>query len=155
MDPIIGGFASVGKVFSYVGLFVGVILGILLIVLGSYYLKDNYDATPGTISSIIPTRVQYTYNGSTYTSILLNTNNHVYSLDQKITVFIRTSQPDQAYAQPTTKGFGIGLIAVGFVVITVGMLNTYFVRKNPAYASVVGFSDVLSIGRKHPLFGLI
>jgi hypothetical protein len=156
MDTVVGGFAGVGKVFSYVGLVFGVLVGILLIVAGSYVLKnDNYDSASGTIINISPPTAQYSYNNVTYTSILDNTSNQVFTKGEKVTVFIRPSQPNQGYSQPTPKGAGIGLIAGGFVVIAVGMLNTYFVRKNPGYAAVVGFADVIGMQRRHPLYGLI
>jgi hypothetical protein len=156
MDTVVSGFAGVGKVFSYVGLVVGILVGIILIAGGSYILKnDNYDSVSATIINIFPPTAQYTYNNVTYVSAINNTNNQVYSKNSKATVFIRTSQPDQAYSQPIPKGAGIGLIAGGFVVIAAGMLNTYFVRKNPGYAAVVGFSDVIGMQRRHPLYGLI
>jgi hypothetical protein len=157
MDPIVSGFAGVGKVFTYVGLVVGILVGIGLIVGGIYVLKnDVFDSVQGKISSLtIPYQVTYTYQGTSYTSTLDNTGVIAYLPGQTVTVFVRPSQPSQAYAQPTPKGVGIGLISGGCVVMAVGMLNTYFVRISPAYAAVVGFSDVLSLNRRHPLFGLI
>ena len=100
MDTIVSGFATVGKGFSYVGLVVGLIVGIGLIFGGSMELENKNDKVQSSKAGLI-------------------------------------------------------LIIAGFVIISVGMLNTYFVSKSPAYASVVGFSDVLSLSRSHPLFGLI
>ncbi len=157
MDTVVNGFAGVGKVFTYVGLVFGVLVGIALIAGGSWVLNnDNYDTVSATITNIIPTTVKYTYNNVTYPNASLdNTTGQLFTIGQQVTVFVRPSQPNQPYSKPTPKGLGIGLIVGGFVVIAVGMLNTYFVRKNPAYAAVVGFSDVIGMQRRHPLYGLI
>ena len=159
MDPIVSGFAGVGRVFSYIGLIIGILVGIGMIIGGSYALKnDVFDAVQGKIISLtIPFQVTYTYQGTSYTSTLENTGVMAYLPGQTVTVFIRPSQPSQAYGQPVTKTLGIGLIAGGFAVMTAGMLNTYFVRKYPGYASFVGIKDIIGIGigRSHPFYGLI
>lgn len=158
MDTVVSGFSGVGRVFSYVGLVFGILAGIALIAGGSYVLSnDNYVSVTAKVvtPSPLPT-VVYTYEGQQYNSILYNTQNGIfYTPLQSINVFIRSSDPGTAYAQPQPKTLGIGLIVGGFVVMAVGMLNTYFVRKNPGYAAVVGFADVIGMNRRHSLYGLI
>jgi hypothetical protein len=160
MDTVVSGFAGVGRVFSYIGLIIGILVGIGMIIGGSYVLnKDNYIGVNATVVLGFPTpTVNYNYNGQNFNSILYNVQSGVaYTSGQTINVFIRSSSPGVAYAQPSPKGLGIGLIAGGFAVMTAGMLNTYFVRKYPGYASFVGIKDVIGIGigRSHPFYGLI
>lgn len=159
MDSVVSGFAGVGKVFSYVGLVFGILVGIALIAGGSYVLSRKYISISATV--IIPgvvgiATVAYTYNGNKYNSILYNAPSGIsYTMGETINVFIDPNNPGTAYAAQSSDKLGIGLIAGGCVVIAVGLLNTFLVRKYPGYAAVVGFKDVFGMNRNHPLYGLV
>jgi hypothetical protein len=159
MDSVVSGFAGVGKIFSYIGLIFGVIVGIILISVGVSSLSRKFIYINGTITTpgiVGIAAVKYTYNGANYISTLYNAPSGIsYKLGQTVNILIDPSNPLTAYSQQPSDKLAIGLIAGGCVVIAVGLLNTYMVRKFPGYAAVVGFKDVFGINRRHPAYGLI
>ncbi len=168
VDNLYDDASSLGKFQSFVGLIFAVVIGLVLIIVGYYYVTssnqyilttgivknincqdvvNNNSKTPNTTSTtkVCTLNIEYNVNGVTYTNILTE-NNVVYSLNQSIKIEYLKSDPNQI-RMPGLSDSTIGYISSGIsVLIVLGAGFNYYLSSNyKLYASAQGANTVYNV----------
>lgn len=154
------GSSQLGVFQSFIGLIFGVIIGIVLIIVGSSFLfsQDKYISTTGNVQSKNCTLVDKNNNcvmnikyqdskGNSYINSL-NTTNISYSIGQDIPIEYLESNPNSIRIpglSNQTMGFISSLISI--IIVALVSFNYYMTTHYKLYAAATGAKTVYGIFR--------
>ena len=155
------GFATIGRVYSYVGVFMAILIGIIFFAIAIYLLlhsnRNNVtlsanvsDATCTTIPPSKPNyppgiscnaNVAYEYDKKKYNDNV--STNYTVKKDDKINVSIDPIVPNKASTMTLNTDWIAGfLIVIALLVIIFSFIRLYIVRQSPESAAMFGALDV-------------
>ena len=158
--------SSLGKIQSLIGLIFAIIIGLVLIIVGYYYVSSSnkYISTNGIVKNVIcedkiqtnstkkstttttikvcTLNIEYNVNNVVYTNSL-TIENVIYSMNQPIQIEYLESDPNQI-RMPGLSDSTMGYISSGIsIVLILGAgLNYYLSSNYKLYASAQGASTV-------------
>ena len=165
--------SSLGKVQSFIGLVIAIIIGLVLIIIGYYYVSSSnqYIITLGTITAVncqniiqnnttkttntnttntntimCILNIEYKDNNTVFYTNNLTVNKSIYSVGQSIQIEYLKSNPNQIRL-PTLSDMTFGYISSGISIVIVlgGLLNYYLSSNYKLYASAQGVKSVYGI----------
>lgn len=155
MNTFGSALALYGRIEAVIGGVVGFIIGIILIVVGYFMLKDSA-STAGTITSVqchpdqhgnnydCTANVQITVDGRTYISPLVETRQKPFYNGESVLVHYDPDNPsDMTIGTGDNKLWSYGFIGVGVLLVIVMPLIAYFSIKSKTFAMVEGAADVI------------
>jgi len=168
LNNIYNDSSSLGKIESFIGLVIAVIIGLVLIIIGYYNItsSEQYILTTGTINGINCQNIiqNNTTNTSTNTSTTkscilnigykddntifytnnLTIDNNIYTIGQTIQIEYLKSNPNQIKL-PGISNITLGYISSGISVVIIlgGLLNYYLSSNYKLYASAEGINSII------------
>ena len=170
VDNLYDDASSLGKIQSLIGLIFAIIIGLVLIVVGYYYvssskkysltngivknaicedkIRTNYNNKSSSISStttnttkVCTLNIEYNVNNIVYINTL--TTNNVYSINQSVQIEYLVSDPNQI-RMPGLSDSTLGYIssAISLVLILGSGLNYYLSSNYKLYASAQGANTI-------------
>ena len=166
VDNLYDDASSLGKIQSLIGLVFSIIIGLVLIIIGYYFVSSSnkYISITGIVKNVIcedkiqtnstsrstttsttkvcTLNIEYNVNNVVYTNSL-TVNNVIYSMDQPIQIEYLESDPNQI-RMPGLSDSTLGYISSGisiFLVLGAGV-NYYLSTNYKLYASAQGANTV-------------
>lgn len=169
VDNLYDDASSLGKIQSLIGLIFAIVIGLVLIIIGYYYVSSSnkYVLTTGVVKSVIcedkiqskttdksttttttkvcTLNIEYNVNNVIYTNTL-TTNNEVHSANQSIQIEYLESDPNKI-RMPGLSDSTIGYISSGIsaIIILGAGLNYYLSSNYKLYASAQGANTVYKV----------
>lgn len=166
VDNLYDDASSLGKIQSLIGLVFSIIIGLVLIIIGYYYVSSSnkYNSTTGIVKNVIcedkiqtnstgrttttsttkvcTMNIEYNVDNVIYTNSL-TVENVIYSMDQPIQIEYLESDPNQI-RMPGLSDSTMGYISSGISIILIlgAGVNYYLSTNYKLYASAQGANTV-------------
>jgi len=148
--------ATFGQIVSYFQLFGGLTIGVILIVLGSIFVKSKPLQGKGTavvtnstcdksdtdLNKNCTATVQFTaHDGKQYSAVI----NGIYTVGQEISINYDPNHPSTANKSLSLKNIGIVLLIVGSLILLAASIWFYIVQKYKFAAAATGVATAANI----------
>jgi hypothetical protein len=154
------GAASFGQIRALIVAVIGTIISIIMIVIGIYMLfkkKINTVSVDATILNLNCNSVQnniqncnlnlsYNYNGIQNRYVQYS-GNIVYSVNQKLTVYVDTDNGDVYLDFPSPKEVGSVLLILGFIILIGCWFMYWLTKRYKFFAAAEGVSGAFNLFR--------
>lgn len=155
------GAAEVGKIQSYIGLFMGGLISISLIASAIYLFVTSDDNLVDSIAvvddascvqqligdrmtQICNLKIKYTADGKEYVENIVATGDKKYYVNDKLDITYNSKRPSEVTTkQIRSSTIGIVLSIVGILICCCVMINFYMTNESKAYAAVQGTQAIL------------
>ena len=147
--------ASVGRMMSWVSLFIGCLIGLIIFIIGIYLVTSKstnmYDmSTTATVTSstcnnqTCTLNLTYIVNDKTLTGTTEGTG--VYNVGQTITIKYSSQNPANITTNTVSSVFvGSIMIFIGLVIFIGSCIWFYFVQNNKTVAAISGVGNIAGI----------
>ena len=159
------GSAALGKFQTFIGLFIAIPIGIVLIVIGGIMLSKKDPHTKTIEAEIIEAncnmsqtkdnnkykydcglKVKYTLDEEC-TPMVNTSSKNEYKKDQKITIYYNPDNVCDAVIKPVNyKAIGGVLLGIGILVIGGSIFSYYMARRFKMYGAAVGAGTAVGVG---------
>lgn len=145
------GTATFGKIFSILGLVGGIIIGIVLIVVGSLMIRNSYvyekDSVQGTVlnSGLNEVSVQYKVGDIDCKASTANFGRTTYTVGQTVDIYYKSKDPckDPIIGGRPSAAVGYGMIVGAIFLMIASGVYTWFVFKSRGVAAIAGVGGLL------------
>lgn len=145
------GTAAFGKIFSIISLVAGIIVGIVLIVVGSLMIRNShiYEKTSvqGTVlgSGLNEVSVQYKVGDTECKASTANFSGTTYTVGQTVDVYYKSKDPckDPLVGERPSAAVGYGIIVGAILLMIISGVYTWFVFKSRGVAAITGVEGLL------------